>query len=87
MEIHSLKHTMLTLVGETGADAFTIMRIAGHSSVTVSQRYVRPTPESLNAGKAEAVAAGCLVPTKSLTIKNGGGNKYSQVIEFQSEGP
>jgi hypothetical protein len=29
------------------ADAFTIMRIAGHSSVTVSQRYVHPSPESL----------------------------------------
>jgi integrase len=45
--IHSLRHTMLTRLGEAGADAFTIMRIAGHSSVTVSQRYVHPTPESL----------------------------------------
>ena len=38
---------MLTRLGEAGADAFTIMRIAGHSSVTVSQRYVHPSPESL----------------------------------------
>jgi hypothetical protein len=38
---------MLTRVGEAGADAFTIMKIAGHSSVTVSQRYVHPTPEGL----------------------------------------
>jgi integrase len=38
--IHSLRHTMLTGLGEAGADAFTIMRIAGHSIVTVSQRYV-----------------------------------------------
>ena len=38
---------MLTRLGEAGADAFTIMRIAGHSSVTVSQRYVHPTPEGL----------------------------------------
>ena len=45
--IHSLRHTMLTRLGEAGADAFAIMRIAGHSSVTVSQRYVHPTPESL----------------------------------------
>ena len=45
--IHSLRHTMLTRLGEAGADAFTIMRIAGHSSVTVSQRYVHPTPEGL----------------------------------------
>jgi integrase len=44
--IHSLRHTMLTRLGESGADAFTIMRIAGHSSVTVSQRYVHPSPEA-----------------------------------------
>jgi integrase len=45
--IHSLRHTMLTRLGESGADAFTIMRIAGHSNVTTSQRYVHPSPESL----------------------------------------
>jgi len=45
--VHSLRHTMLTRLGESGADAFTIMRIAGHSSVTVSQRYVHPSPETL----------------------------------------
>src|SRR6202035_3137799 len=45
--VHSLRHTMLTRLGEAGADAFTIMRIAGHSSVTVSQRYVHPSPQSL----------------------------------------
>jgi len=45
--LHSLRHTCLTRLGEAGADAFTIMRLAGHSSVTVSQRYVHPTPESM----------------------------------------
>lgn len=65
--IHSLRHTMLTRLGEAGADAFTIMKIAGHSSVTVSQRYVHPTPEgmeraferleSLNATKFEQANA------------------------------
>ena len=43
----SLRHTCLTRLGEAGADAFTIMKLAGHSSVTVSQRYVHPTPESV----------------------------------------
>jgi site-specific recombinase XerD len=33
--MHSLRHTMLTPLGEAGADAFTIMKIAGQSSVTV----------------------------------------------------
>jgi integrase len=45
--MHSLRHTMLTRLGESGVDAFTIMRIAGHSSVVVSQRYVHPTPEAV----------------------------------------
>jgi hypothetical protein len=38
---------MLTRLGEAGVDAFTIMRIAGHSAITVSQRYVHPSPEAL----------------------------------------
>lgn len=45
--VHSFRHTFGTRLGEAGADAFTIMRIMGHSSVTVSQKYVHPTPESL----------------------------------------
>jgi integrase len=45
--IHSMRHTALTRLGESGAGAFEIMRVAGHSSVTVSQKYVHPSPESI----------------------------------------
>jgi len=45
--LHSLRHTMLTRLGESGVDAFNIMRIAGHSSIVVSQRYIHPTPEAV----------------------------------------
>jgi integrase len=45
--VYSFRHTDGTRSGEAGADAFTIMRLMGHSSVTVSQRYVHPTPEAL----------------------------------------
>lgn len=45
--IHSLRHSCLTRLGEARADAFTIMKLAGHSSVTISQRYVHPTSESI----------------------------------------
>jgi integrase len=41
--LHSMRHTFLTRLGEAGVDAFTIMRIAGHSSITVSQKYVHPS--------------------------------------------
>jgi integrase len=43
--LHSLRHTMLTRLGESRADAFTIKRIAGHHSITVSEGYVHPTPQ------------------------------------------
>ncbi len=45
--LHSLRHTYLTRLGLAGADAFTIMKLAGHSSVVVSQRYVHPTPRAM----------------------------------------
>ena len=47
MELHSLRHTYLTRLGLAGVEAFTIMRLAGHGSVTVSQRYVHPTPQAM----------------------------------------
>jgi len=45
--LHSLRHTCLTRLGLARVDAFTIMKLAGHSSVTVSQRYVHPTPQAM----------------------------------------
>ena len=61
--IHSFRHTFGTRLGEAGADAFTIMRAMGHSSVVVSQKYVHPTPEAmeraferLNAANEKALA-------------------------------
>jgi hypothetical protein len=34
-------------LGEANTDPFSIQRIAGHSSIVVSQKYVHPTPERL----------------------------------------
>lgn len=99
--VHSLRHTMLTRLGEAGADAFTIMRIAGHSSVTTSQRYVHPTPEGLeraferledlNTRKFEEAVieatAGSRVPTNLPTPRKLRSKKSSQVIEFTDAGP
>lgn len=41
--IHSCRHTFCTRLGGRGCDAFTIQRLAGHSSITISQRSVHPT--------------------------------------------
>jgi len=45
--LHSTRHTALTDLGAAGGDAFTIQAIAGHASVTTSQRYVHPVPETI----------------------------------------
>jgi integrase len=35
-----LRHTALTQLAQAGCDAFTLARIAGHSSITITQRYI-----------------------------------------------
>ena len=44
--LHSLRHTFCTRLGEEHTEAFQIRRLAGHHSVTVSEKHVHPTPES-----------------------------------------
>jgi len=38
--LYSFRHTFLTRLAESGCDAWTLARIAGHSSVAMSTRYV-----------------------------------------------
>lgn len=45
--LHCLRHTFGTRLAESGADVFTIMKLMGHSTVSVSQRYVHPSPEAI----------------------------------------
>lgn len=71
--LHSLRHTMLTRLGEAGVDVFTIMKIAGHSSITISQRYVHPSTEAMERAfeKLELQNAGTVhkVGTKMGTVE------------------
>ena len=45
--LHSCRHTFGSKLGMAGADVFTIQLALGHASVTMSQRYVHPTSDSL----------------------------------------
>ena len=45
--LYSLRHTFLTRLGESGCDAWTLARIAGHSSITISGRYVHPSEDAV----------------------------------------
>ena len=72
--LYSLRHTALTRLGENGADAFTIMRIVGHSSVTTSQRYVQPSSETV------ALAIGRLDTANQQALKRSADRKRTDTV-------
>ncbi len=91
--IHSFRHTFSTRLGEAGADAFTIMKVMGHSTVVVSQKYVHPTPEAmeqafgrLNAANEKALGnlpgeqKRLLPATISATLEGGEAEDIKQVL-------
>ncbi len=44
--VHSLRHSFCTNLATSGASAFDIQKLAGHSSVLISQRYTHMTAKS-----------------------------------------
>jgi integrase len=44
--LHALRHTFLTQLGET-VDVFTLKKIAGHSSIKTTEKYVHPQREQV----------------------------------------
>lgn len=51
--LYSLRHTFLTRLGESGCDAWTLARIAGHSSIAMSARYVHPSEDAVLAAMSK----------------------------------
>jgi integrase len=45
--LYSMRHTFLTRLGESGCDPWALARIAGHSSVAISARYVHPSDDKV----------------------------------------
>ena len=45
--LYNLRHTFLTRLGKSGRDAWTLMRIPDHSSITISSRYVHSQDETV----------------------------------------
>ena len=45
--LYALRHTFLTRLGEAGCDAWTLARIAGHTSIAMSARYVHPSHDAV----------------------------------------
>jgi integrase len=44
---HDLRHTAATRMADAGADAFTLMRILGHSDIRMTTRYTHATDQAL----------------------------------------
>jgi integrase len=45
--LYSFRHTFLTRLGQSGCDAWTLARIAGHSLIAISSRYVHPSEDTI----------------------------------------
>jgi integrase len=59
-----LRHTALTRLGEkAGGDVFVLARIAGHSSITITQRYVHPQADAIQRVFASQLPVGTKLGT------------------------
>jgi integrase len=45
--LYALRHTFLTRLGQSGCDVWTLARIAGHSAINISARYVHPSEDAV----------------------------------------
>jgi integrase len=55
--LHSLRHTALTRLVDSGTDSFTLKLIAGHDSVVTSERYIHKSPQAAKAAIARRYRA------------------------------
>lgn len=55
--LHSHRHGFGTLLGATGAGPYEIMKLMGHATISISQRYVHPSPEGLELAFGRMIGA------------------------------
>jgi hypothetical protein len=66
--VYSFRHTFLTRLGESGCDTWTLARIAGHSSIKMSERYVHPSNDACCLPCLVCHSRSCLHPIRSRRI-------------------
>ena len=81
--LYDFRHTFLTRLGESGCDAWTLARIAGHSSVAISSRYVHPSEDAVLA--AISRLSGHKIGHSLKSRKIGRPSKQPQLTDGQEE--
>jgi integrase len=71
--LYAFRHSFLTRLGQSGCDAWTLARIAGHSSIAISSRYVHPSEDTV------------LAPFSRLSGHNSGHSELQAMAEENGE--
>jgi len=71
--LYSLRHSCLTRWGASGMDAWTLARLAGHSSIRQSMTYVHPSDSALHAA------------IDRMSVKGGDEIRDSEVLTVSSD--
>ena len=73
-----LRHTALTKLGEkAGGNVFALAAIAGHSSITVTQRYIHPQADTINRIFSSKLLVGTKLGTTKKSPKTNKQNKLT----------
>ena len=79
----SFWHTFLTRLGQSGCDAWTLARIAGHASIAISSRYVHPSQDAVS--NAMSKLSGHNIRHSAVEAKNSEAENTAEVVEGEGE--
>ena len=74
---YCLRHTALTDLATLGCDPFTLAKIAGHSSITITERYCHP--------QADAIERAFVEMAQSQKVVTDGGHHNNQAENDQEK--
>jgi hypothetical protein len=88
--LYTLRHTFLTRLGESGCDVWTLARIAGHSSIAISSRYIHPSGDAgpqcpLTDGRAEKAPVRAFSSGHATLLATSGSGDDSEMPQLIEE--
>lgn len=82
-EPYCLRHSALTRLAESGCDAFTLARIAGHSSITITQRYCHPQADAIERAFGNLSGGHKIGHTLELPKKSGSATEAASSTQIE----